>query len=70
MTKEQVLGLIRKAVAKSGNQASWAAEQGVSGPYVSMVLAGIKEPSPKLCAAVGVERISIPASKTYRRIKP
>jgi hypothetical protein len=70
MTREQVLTLIRKAVAKSGNQATWAAEQGVSGAYVSMVLGRQKDPSPKLCAAVGVELVDQPRVKTYRKIKP
>lgn len=69
MTKTQVLALIRKAVSAAGNQARWAEAQGVSPAYISMVLSGDKDPSPKLCAAVGVERVSIPASKTYRRIK-
>lgn len=69
MTREQVLTLIRKAVAKSGNQATWAAEQGVSGAYVSMVLGGLKDPSPKLCEAVGVELVEFPRVKVYRRIQ-
>uniref|UniRef100_A0A6M3J748 Putative DNA binding, helix-turn-helix domain containing protein n=1 Tax=viral metagenome TaxID=1070528 RepID=A0A6M3J748_9ZZZZ len=62
MTKQQVLTELRRRVGVLGSQAATARDMGCSLAYLNDVLAGRREPGPKILAALRVER-----AQTYRR---
>lgn len=64
MTTDKVRDILRKACRKAGGQSQWAGLNGMSGVYVSDVLAGRKEPAGKMLTALGLERVV-----TYRKVK-
>jgi DNA-binding XRE family transcriptional regulator len=52
-------GMLRIAIRDSGmTQRDWAKAVGVSPQFVTMVLKGKKKPSDKLCAAIGLRKIT------------
>lgn len=71
MTREQVLKKLRDAIWLSskgaGRQQRFASQLGISSAFLSAVLNGRKEPTESICKAIGVERVVIPQSITYRR---
>lgn len=54
---------LSRAVKAAGSQRKWAAEHGLSAPYVSDVLAGRRDPGAAVLSALGLERVV-----SYRRI--
>jgi hypothetical protein len=64
MTAEKVREMLRNVCRKAGGQSQWAGLNGMSGVYVSDVLAGRKEPAGKMLAALGLERVV-----TYRKVR-
>ena len=54
MTADQVRDLLRAACDKAGSQSNWAKSAGLSPAYVSDVLAGKREPGPKVLRVLGV----------------
>ena len=69
MDAEKVRKLLRKAVEKEGSLRSLARRMGCSAPFVSDVLRGNREPSGPILTFLNLERVTIPAKKTYRRVK-
>lgn len=57
--------MVGLAVKAAGSQDAFKEATGVDQATLSLVLAGKRDPSPKLLKALGYERIT-----TYRRIKP
>lgn len=51
--------MLRDACEASGSQKAWAAANGVSGTYVSDVLAGRKEPGEGIAKAFGLKPITV-----------
>jgi len=64
MTAEDVRNLIRQECAAAGSARAWAVKIGISGAYVSDVLAGKREPGDSILAPLGLERIV-----TYQKTK-
>ncbi len=62
MTLDEVLALLAKQCERAGSQVAWAKANGVSGAYVSDVLARRREPGESILAALGLERVV-----TYRK---
>ncbi len=56
-TQTEFIDVLRSYVQVVGTQKALAAHLKVSEQYLSDVLAGRKEPGPKLCAAFGYERV-------------
>jgi transcriptional regulator with XRE-family HTH domain len=58
LTQEQVIELMRK---KQGDRMAkdYAAELGISRPYLSDIYAGKREPGPTVLAKLGLEKIVI-----------
>jgi DNA-binding transcriptional regulator YdaS (Cro superfamily) len=54
---------LSRAVQAAGSQRRWAAQNGLSAPYVSDVLAGRRDPGAAVLSALGLERVV-----SYRRI--
>ena len=55
ITKPDVLAALRKAVEDAGSARAYAEQVGLSRSYLSDVLAGRREPGPKVLAALGLE---------------
>lgn len=52
-------GILRLTIRDSGlKQSAWASVNGFSMQYVSAVLKGRKKPSDRLCAAVGLRKVT------------
>ena len=49
--------MLREAVKALGSQSQWAEQHGVSKQYLSHVLHGRTVPSPKICEALGYQRV-------------
>lgn len=64
MTKDAVIRILRRACAKTGSQAIFAASHGLSAAYVSDVLQGRRVPAERMLNAIGVERVVL-----YRKVK-
>jgi len=56
MTEDQVRKLLAKACETAGGQKAWALTAGVSGAYVSDVLAGNRSPGKSILAALGLDK--------------
>ncbi|WP_458097351.1 hypothetical protein [Roseomonas sp. WA12] len=65
LAKADLYGLRRLAIAQARTQDAWAKGVGVSASYVSEVQAARKPFSPRMLAALGVERVTI-----YRLLDP
>lgn len=63
MNTEHAIEILRAAVDDAGSIAAWADQNGISRPYVSLVLRGRQEPGPKIAAALGLQQIR---ETTYR----
>ncbi|UIJ73475.1 transcriptional regulator [Aurantimonas sp. HBX-1] len=63
MTAAEVRLLLRQACADAGSQQAWAKAHGVSGVYVSDVLAGRREPGEAILAGLGL-RLVVSYEKT------
>ena len=66
LSREDVRRLLAKAVKEAGDQYLWARNVGVDQSYISKVLTGRRQPGPRICAALGIERV---ITVTYR-IRP
>lgn len=64
MTADDVRKMLRKACDAAGSQKAWAEQAGVTPQYVQDVLSARREPAERICAALGVERVT-----TYRRVR-
>ena len=64
-TKEHILHLLRKEVAKAGSQKRLAENLGVSPAFVSDCLRGNRNPTGKLLAKVGYQIVI-----SYKRTAP
>jgi DNA-binding transcriptional regulator YdaS (Cro superfamily) len=53
VTKEQLVQHLKRCVKSAGTQRAFAEQVGISQQYVSDVLAGRRDPGPKLAAAIG-----------------
>lgn len=57
---EEVITAIRQAIEKSGlTQKEWGARHKLSATYVSDVLNGRRPPAEAICAAVGIEPVTL-----------
>lgn len=63
LAEADLYGLLRVAIAAAGSQDAWAKGVPVSASYVSEVQAARKPFSPRMLAALGVERVT-----TYRLV--
>lgn len=61
-TKEQVMEKIRVRVNRFKTQSAAAEALGVTAPVLCNVLKGEVPPPPKLCEALGIERVKLYAS--------
>jgi hypothetical protein len=68
MDIEEVRRLLAAECYSAGSQRAWAEKHGFSAGYVSGVLQKRKEPSAKMLAALGLERV-VRRTVTYRRVK-
>jgi len=59
MDKERISELLAAECIKAGSQIAWAKAHGVSGAYVSDVLAGRRDPGEAVLKALGLERVVI-----------
>lgn len=66
MTLDDVLSALAVAVYRAGGQAEWARKADVSPALVSAVLRRTRQPSEKLLAALGLERV-VRTTVSYRR---
>lgn len=56
LDKDDVLRLLRDAVAKAGNQSAWAREKNINRTAVSAILNGRKNLQPKILAALKLRK--------------
>jgi hypothetical protein len=56
LDKDDVLRLLRDAVAKAGNQSAWAREKNINRTAVSAILNGRKNLQPKILAALKLKK--------------
>ena len=56
MTAKDVRYLLTQACKAAGSRKEWAKKHGMSAAYVSDVLLGSREPSHKICSAMGITR--------------
>ena len=56
LDKDDVLKLLRDAVAKAGNQSAWAREKNINRTAVSAILNGRKNLQPKILAALKLRK--------------
>jgi hypothetical protein len=56
MTNEDVLALMRERIASAGSLNKWAAQIGLSAPYVSDVLNGKREPGESIAKVFGLRK--------------
>lgn len=59
MNETELLGLMQRRIRKSGSQAAWARENGLSVPYVNDVLNCRRGPGASILRALGVEKVVI-----------
>lgn len=64
MTADEVRDLMRDRIAVAGSMRKWAAQIGVSTPYLSDVLNGNRRPSETICEALGL-RMLVSTEVTY-----
>ncbi len=64
MNTHAVRKLLERECEKSGSQRKWALENNISHPFVARVIKGEKEPTDRIAALLGLERIV-----TYRRME-
>ncbi|GJD65770.1 transcriptional regulator [Methylobacterium frigidaeris] len=57
LTRDEVLGLLRRQVSENGSQQAYASSVGLSPQYVADVLHGRRAPGPVILAALGVRRV-------------
>lgn len=57
MTKDQMLIRLRAAVEKEESQAAYAKRHDLSAQYLGDVLAGRREPGPKILASLGLKEV-------------
>lgn len=60
----QAIAALKAAVSAAGSAKAWAASQGLSPQYVSEVLSGRREPSVRILAPLGLQRVTIIAPIT------
>lgn len=63
MNQVAVIDLLRRQCTRAGSQASFAAQNKLSPPYLNDVLSGRREPGPAILKALGMEKIV-----SYRKI--
>ena len=51
------LARLEAAIAADGSAAAWAARVGISSAYVSDVRRGVRQPSPSVLQALGLQRV-------------
>ena len=64
MTDEDVRELLRLRLRRAGSQTKFAKEHQLTQGYLSEVLSGKRNPGPRICEVLGIERVV-----TYRRIR-
>ena len=62
LTEERVLDMVRGAIHAEGSQKAWAQRIGLSESYLSDVLNGRRDISPRILKYLDLERVT-----TYRR---
>lgn len=71
MTRSQAMNRLRSACAKRGDTTKLANESGIARCFIANVLAGRREPSVRLLAAIGIrKRIKRVVTYTNMRSKP
>jgi hypothetical protein len=63
MNTDAVRKLLKRECDKSGSQRKWALENNISHPFVARIINGDKEPSDRIAALLGLERVV-----TYRKM--
>lgn len=63
LTMDDVVRLLKDAIAQSGSARAWASQNKVSEPYLSDVAWHRRDPGPKILEALGLEKVV-----RYRRI--
>lgn len=64
LTADDVRALLRKACDAAGSQLNWGRQNNFSAPFISDILQGRRDPSESLCAALGIERLTV-----YRMVR-
>lgn len=67
MTREDVINLLRRDVARLGSQKRLAQEIGVSEPHISEMLNGTRDPGPVVLKHYGIERIVVYRPSTNKQ---
>ena len=57
LTEDGVRARLKAAIEKAGSQRAWAREHGLSAPFVNDVLRGNRQPSDRICEALGLVRV-------------
>ncbi|MGU3362299.1 hypothetical protein ACLBWX_18385 [Methylobacterium sp. M6A4_1b] len=55
-TEQAVLEMLREACAAAGSQSAWAAQNGISGPYVTDVLRRNRAPGDSVLRCLGLKK--------------
>jgi hypothetical protein len=68
-TKDDVLHMLRAHISYENSQRDLAKEIGVSEPFISMVLAGKKQPSKNCLKFLGLKKVTAYVRASRRRSK-
>lgn len=64
MTHDALMRILRRKIEKAETIRQWSRDHGVTGSFISNVLAGRKKPPEWLIAALGCEKVV-----SYRKVK-
>lgn len=59
LSVETVRAMLKDACDIPGGQSAWADDHGINRSFVANVIAGRREPSEKICEALGLRRVVV-----------